>query len=265
MAGKIKRAAKAEQSPAASTSQNSKAESGGSANNFVSQNDKAERSSANLLSRGDFIEFDFVGRIKGTGQIFDLSSEELARKEGVYQEGQKYGPAAAILSKGMLIKGLEKNLEGKEVGREYDFEIPVEDAFGQRNPQLVQLTNLSKFKEFRPVAGMQVNVDGILATVRSVSGGRVTLDFNHPLAGKALLYHVKILRKISGVAEKVKTICERFLGLSAEVKTDGKKISIKAKTHDGKELEKAMQDKLAAEIKNLLEELKDKEVVFEKV
>ncbi|MBI4095991.1 MAG: peptidylprolyl isomerase [DPANN group archaeon] len=217
-----------------------------------------------IISNGDLIEFDFVGRVKTSGQIFDLSSEETAKKEGIYQEGQKYGPAAAVIGKGMLVKGLEKNLEDKEIGKEYDFEIPAEEAFGQRNPSLVQLTNISKFKEFRPIAGMQVNVDGILATVRAVSGGRVTLDFNHPMAGKALLYHVKVLRKISGLAEKVKLICEKFLGLTADVKAEGNKLTIKAKTSDGKELDKAVEARLAEELKKLVEELKDKEIIFAK-
>ncbi|MBI2041214.1 MAG: peptidylprolyl isomerase [DPANN group archaeon] len=219
---------------------------------------------ADIMRQGDMLEFDFVGRIKTSGQIFDLSSEEAAKKEGIYQQGQKYGPAVAVIGKGMLIKGLEKNLEGKEIGKEYDFEVSAEEAFGQRNPQLVQLTNLSKFKEFRPVPGMQVNVDGIIATVRSVSGGRVTLDFNHPLAGKALVYHVKILRKISDLSGKIKIICEKFLGLKAEVKAVGKKVTVKAKTADGKELEKGAEARLAGEIKKLLE-LKDTEVVFEKI
>ncbi len=233
-----------------------------SAGNALAAAPKTEHGSASRLVKGDFVEFDFVGRIKGNGQIFDLSSEEIAKKEGVYREGQKYGPAFAIIGKDMLIKGLDKNLEGKEIGKEYDFEIPVEDAFGQRNPQLVQLTNLSKFKEFRPVTGMQVNVDGLLATVRSVSGGRVTLDFNHPLAGKALSYHVRVLRKISDIAEKIKIICEKFAGLTIEVQAEGNKITVKAKTPEGKALEKEMQAGLVAELKKVIEDAKDKEIVF---
>jgi FKBP-type peptidyl-prolyl cis-trans isomerase 2 len=41
------------------------------------------------MKKGDFVRIDFVGRLAATGEIFDLTSEEIAKKEGVYDEKQK--------------------------------------------------------------------------------------------------------------------------------------------------------------------------------
>ncbi len=116
---------------------------------------------ADNLSKGDFIEFDFIGRIKATNQIFDLTLVDVAKKENVFDEHREYKPMMAVLGSGMLIKGFDKALEGKEIGTEFEFDVLPEEAFGQRNPQMVQLVNANKFKEFRPVPGLQFNFDGV--------------------------------------------------------------------------------------------------------
>ncbi len=228
----------------------------------LSKGDKAEPASlANLLSRGDFIEFDFIGRIKTSNQIFDLTLADVAKKEGIFDEHREYKPMIAVLGAGMLIKGFDKALEGKEIGKELEFDVQPEEAFGQRNPQMVQLVNLNKFKEFRPVPGIQVNIDGVLATVRAVSGGRVTVDFNHPLAGKALHYWAKILRKITDAKEKLKAAAE-FIGLPAgDINVEGKKATIKGAGLG--EMTKEVAGQLRERIKKLIPELAEFEFAFE--
>ncbi len=214
------------------------------------------------VNSGDFVEFDFIGRIKTSGQIFDLSVKEVAEKEKIHDHEHKYEPMRAVLGAGMLIPGLDRQMMGSEINKEYNFEIPAEEAYGARDPKLIQLTNLNKFKEFRPVQGMQVNVDGMLATVRSVSGGRVTLDFNHPLAGKALSYWIKINRKITDAKEKIKIV----LGLSKieakEVNESEKEITITGENFD--KLDKNASQVLAEHIKKMIPEIK-KEILFVKV
>ena len=210
----------------------------------------------------NFIEFDFIGRIKATGQIFDLTLGDVAKKENVFDEHREYKPTVAVVGAGMLIKGFDKAIEGKEIKKEYEFDVAVEDAFGQRNPKLVQLTNLNKFKEFRPIVGMQVNVDGVLATVRSVSGGRVTLDFNHPLAGRELHYWVKITRKIADLKEKISALAKIMSLDASNVSVEEKKVTIKGKEID--KLDKHATEHLGEQIRKLIPEIKDREIVFEK-
>lgn len=57
-----------------------------------------------------------------------------------------------------------------------------------------------------------MNLDGIIARISSVSGGRVITDFNHPLAGKNVVYSFKILKKIDDKKEQLEILSQFFLG-----------------------------------------------------
>jgi len=63
---------------------------------------------------------------------------------------------------------------------------------------------------------MQLNVDGSTATVRSVSGGRVIMDFNHPLAGRELHYWVKINKLVTDKEKQINSII-KMLGIKCDV------------------------------------------------
>ncbi len=191
----------------------------------IKTGDKAEtvvkENSANhtAIRNGDFIEIDFIGRIKSSSKIFDLTLADVAKKEGIFSENHKYKPAIMCVGKRHLVAGIDEFLEGKEIGREYEFEVPPEKAFGKRNPKLVQLapSNFFTQKKIYPVPGLTLVVDNVLATVRSVSAGRVILDFNHPLAGKTLVYWVKALRKVTKEDEKIQALLSLLLNLEAKV------------------------------------------------
>jgi len=216
---------------------------------------------AEKAKKGDFIEIDYVARIKGTNSIFDLTRADVAKKEGIFNEGKKYKPLIVCLGAGHLLRGLDKGLEGKEVGKELLLEIDPEDAFGRRNPKLIQLTTLKQFKDkgVNPVPGLQLAIDGALATIRSVSGGRVIIDFNHPLAGKTLIYQIKINRIVTDAKEKISGLVSLLLDLDPKdclIKIDEKEINIEIKKNVPKEL----LEKLKKQIKNLIPEVGKKKV-----
>ncbi len=162
------------------------------------------------MKEGDFVLMDFVGRIKLTGEIFDLTLEDVARKEGVHNEKQKYEPAFVIIGAKMIVPGVEKQLKEMKVGDEREFEVPVDEGFGKRDPKLIKILNINQFykNKINPVPGTFVQIEGKTAKVQSVSGGRVRTDFNSPMAGKDLIYKVKVKRKITDTKEKI----ERMLG-----------------------------------------------------
>ena len=200
---------------------------------------------AETVKRGDFIELDYVGRIKSTNQIFDLTIEKIAKEEGVYQEKQEYKPMIICIGAGHLLHGLDREIAGKKVGDEFEIEIPPEEAFGRKNPQLIKLTGMKAFKDqkINPVPGLQFAINGALATVRSVSGGRVMIDFNHPLSGKILKYWVKIKRKITEEKEKVEALAH-LLNLK-DVKVETTKTSIKIEAPKIKEpVKKALETQI---------------------
>ncbi|MDI6721237.1 MAG: peptidylprolyl isomerase, partial [Candidatus Aenigmarchaeota archaeon] len=86
------------------------------------------------------------------------------------------------------------------------------EAFGKRDANLVKVVNKGVFRESKsePQPGMVVDFGNLRGRVQSVSGGRVRIDFNNPLAGKKLLYHIEIVEKIEGAENKINAILNFF-------------------------------------------------------
>ena len=205
------------------------------------------------MKRGDFVEIEYVGRVKLTGEIFDLTSEELAKKEGVYNPNHTYGPALVIVGSNMVIPGVMKEIEKMKVGEERTFDIPPSEGFGQRNPKLIRVIPLSKFIEnnISPVPGEYFEIDGMQARVQSVSGGRVRVDFNSPLAGKMLTYKVKILRKIEGRENKIKKLLQYYRVDFSALKIGNKNLTVRLKKPAGPIAKKVVSDMITKWIEGI--------------
>lgn len=180
----------------------------------------------------DFVEIEYTGRIKETNQIFDLTSEELAKKENIHNPKANYSPKIICLGEGQILKSLDKFLIGKDTGTALKIELKPEEAFGSKNTDLMKIFSVNDFrdKNINPFPGLQLDVSGMMGTVRSVSGGRVTIDFNHPLAGKNLFYEIKINRIVDDNKEKANALVENLLGLHKKdytIEISGNNTSIK--------------------------------------
>ncbi len=161
------------------------------------------------VQKNDFVEIEFVGKLKDNNEVFDTNSKAEIEKKKLNLEAK---PHVICIGKGMSIKGLDMDVEGKEVGKEYSAEFKPEDAFGKRNPKMVRMVPLKFFLEQKimPQKGMQLSLDGAVAKVISVSSGRVLVDLNNPLAGKVVLYDYKIIRKLEDEKEKVNAMQDFF-------------------------------------------------------
>ena len=157
------------------------------------------------VKNGDFVEIEFVARVMN-GEVFDTNIKEEAEKAGLETKGIK--PYVLSVGNDMILKGLDKVLDGKELNKEYLINISPEDGFGKRNPALIKMIPLKALIEQKimPQRGMQLNLDGNLVKVVSVSGGRVLVDFNNPLASKTLEYKFKINKKIEDQKEQVNAL-----------------------------------------------------------
>ncbi len=185
------------------------------------------------MQKGDFIRINYIGRLE-SGEIFDITDEGTAKKEKVYNDKMKYGPLPVVVGANFLISGLDKAIEGMNVGDKKDVMIQPEDAFGQRDPKLVKTVNARVFRDSKtdPQPGMIVNFSGMKGRIQSVSGGRVRIDFNNPLSGKTLLYHVEIIEKIDDNEKKIESVLEFFGIKSASIKIDGSSVEISARIPD---------------------------------
>ncbi len=163
------------------------------------------------FKKGDFILIDYVGTVSETEEVFDTTLEEVAKKKEIYREGGIYEPALVVIGEGWVLKALEEGLMNLELGKTEKIEIPPEKAFGNRDAEKVRLYPLRKLtaKGITPQVGMRLEVDGHLATVRTIGSGRVLLDFNPPLAGKTLIYEVTVRKKLETIEEKILALIHR--------------------------------------------------------
>ncbi|MFH1424670.1 MAG: FKBP-type peptidyl-prolyl cis-trans isomerase [archaeon] len=174
---------------------------------------------AEKIQEGDFITIDYIGRVKDTGMIFDLTNEEIAKKEGLNTEGTVYGPVTVVVGARHVVPGLDKQLSSLSVGEKKKIDIESADAFGSKDAELVKLVPMNVFKrqKVNPIPGMPVELERQKGIVKSVSGGRVKVDFNHPLAGKTLEYEVEVKGKIIKAEEQVRSILKLHVP-SVEIK-----------------------------------------------
>ncbi|WP_342649703.1 peptidylprolyl isomerase [Pseudomonas sp. REB1044] len=107
-------------------------------------------------------------------------------------------PATFKVGDGNLLPGFENALFGFKAGDERTLSIAPENAFGQPNPQNVQVMPRTQFEGMELSDGLLVIFNDAANTelpgvVKAFDDNQVTIDFNHPLAGKTLSFEVKIL------------------------------------------------------------------------
>lgn len=135
----------------------------------------------------DLVTFSYTGLLDN-GEVF------LASEEGK--------PSRAVLGKAELPPTLEAGILSMQVGETKKIRIPPEEGYGLRLKELLQtIDNRQLVDALKPKPGMivqlRVNKDGVEqqvpATVMSVEGSRLTVDYNHPLAGHHLTYKLTLL------------------------------------------------------------------------
>jgi FKBP-type peptidyl-prolyl cis-trans isomerase SlyD len=107
-------------------------------------------------------------------------------------------PLEFIIGKGQVIPGLEKALVGMNEGESGDIMVPAADAYGEVNPEAKQTLPKEQFegvdlKEGMTLYGQGENGETVQVTVTSFDDENVNVDFNHPLAGKDLMFSVTVL------------------------------------------------------------------------
>lgn len=143
---------------------------------------------------GDFVVFHYVGKFEN-GEVFDTSYEDIAKENDIYVEDRQYGPLGVNVGVGELIPGLDEALVGMELGEKKTVTVPPEKAYGMPNPELVIDVPLEEFSSagIEPIEGMYVMTDSGIAKIAKVGEEVVTLDFNHPLAGRTLIFELEVV------------------------------------------------------------------------
>ncbi len=186
----------------------------------------------NAVNKGDFLKVEMTGTSEETGEVFETTSEEVAQEAGLWEEGKTYGPRLVIVGDGYVLRGLDERLPGTPFDEETEIEIPPEEAFGERNTADVQMIpyRVLRSKGVNPYVGAELEIDGRPAIIRSVGAGRVQVDYNHPLAGRKIVYKLKVVEHMTDEKDKIKALIgRRFLGIETEefnVKKTKKKLRV---------------------------------------
>ncbi len=122
-------------------------------------------------------------------------------------------PIEFIFGIGMLIPGLESQLEGKEVGYKDQLNIVAKDAYGERNEEAMHTLPKSGFRpenDEELIVGMEVQLESengpILAFVSEIKEADVVLDLNHPLAGYDLIFDVEVIEVRKADSKELKSL-----------------------------------------------------------
>lgn len=186
----------------------------------------------NAVNKGDFIMVDMTGSSIETGEVFDTSDEETARAEGQFDEDRTYGSRLVIVGDGYVLRGLDAKLPGIAFDEDVEIEIDPMDAFGERNPDDMETVpyRILRSKGINPYVGAELEIDGRSAIIRSVGAGRVQVDYNHPLAGRKIVYKLKVVEHITEDKDKMRALLgRRFLGIETtefSIKKTKKKLRI---------------------------------------
>src|SRR3989475_6451005 len=158
------------------------------------------------IKEGDFLLVNYTLKVKESGETVDTTLDSVAKDAHIQREDSTFGPKFIILGEGWLPKGLEESLVGLDPGTNKTVELTPEKGYGTRDPGKMRLVPIRRFREksgVEPNPGLQAELDGRPVVVRSVGAGRVQVDYNHPLAGRTLVYGVSIDKILENENEKI--------------------------------------------------------------
>jgi len=123
-----------------------------------------------------------------------------------------------VIGEGRLIKGLDEHILEAEVDKEYDLEIPPEDAYGDRDPKNVETHSMREMARLKvePEYGRVVTIRNKTGWISGIFAGRVRIDYNHKLAGKTLRYKYMVVGKPEGPEEIARAIIAMNYGREEE-------------------------------------------------
>ena len=141
---------------------------------------------------GDRVKVHYTGRLDD-GTVFDSSECE---DDGC---GCGHGPLEFTIGGGQVIPGFDAGVKGLSVGESKTIHIPVDEAYGERIEEMVAVVPRGDLPpDMKPEVGQQLEVtqeDGQAFTVivMDVNDKTITIDANHPLAGQALNFDLKLV------------------------------------------------------------------------
>ena len=147
------------------------------------------------VEKNKVVKFHYTLKDKETGEVLDSS--------------QQYGePLTVLIGANNIIPGLERQMEGMEVGEKKTIEVKAEEAYGPKDENLIQKIPIENFQGIELQKGLPLQAqtpDGqiINLVVVDFDDKEVVVDMNHPLAGKDLVFDVEIVDVRDATLEEI--------------------------------------------------------------
>jgi len=184
------------------------------------------------MKSGSIVHIDYDLYNADSGDLIETTREAVAQEHDRHEANRSYSPLITVIGDGRLIKGFESHLNEAKVDTDYEFDIPPEDAYGERDASAVEVMSLQQLSrsvqnpDNLQIGGM-VEIGGRNGILKSFRSGRASIDFNHALAGVTLRYKYKIIREVTDRSEKVTTLLETNTGRDGfECSFDGDDLTI---------------------------------------
>ncbi len=169
------------------------------------------------MDNGSIVHIDYDLYNAGNDKLIESTKEETVKEHEQHEESRTYSPMISIVGDGRLIPGFEAHLSEAEAGKDYEFEIEPEQAYGERDPNKIETISqnvlLRSVRDPNTLAiGAPVEIGGRTGVLQFMSAGRARIDYNHPLAGVTLRYSYKVVKIVEDREEKVQTLMKMNTG-----------------------------------------------------
>jgi len=145
-----------------------------------------------VVKAGDTVQVDYTGKLED-GTVFDTSTEEVAKQAGIYNANRTYAPLTFVAGADQMIKGFDEGVIGMKVGEEKTITIPPEEAYGEYNESMILPVPLDDISAENLEPGQKIPTMYGNVTVVEVNQTHAMIDFNHELAGKTLIFDIKLV------------------------------------------------------------------------
>ncbi len=165
------------------------------------------------IKEGDFVLVNVKVADAETGKVYMTTIEDEAREAGIYSPDDLYEPMLIVVGEGRIFQKAEGSLIGRSVGEEIEVELEPKDAFGEYDPDKEKIFPISRLRKagIKDVAvGDIIRYGDERGIVRSITGGRVRIDFNHPLAGRRIRVWLRPEAILTDAAERIKALVARY-------------------------------------------------------
>lgn len=191
------------------------------------------------VQHGELVQLEYELWAEGGGRtdLIDATREEVVQKAtGTLPSGRTFGPRPHLVGGEYFPAGIEKALEGAKIGEEFEREFAPAEAFGERDPNLIELFSMSEVQRLPEMRREDAELDiGTVLTIRGRRGrvvtltqARVRVDFNPPFAGRKIRAKFLVTGRVDGHVEQVRSLIELEYGHSKEfeIEIHGKAITL---------------------------------------